>query len=188
VPFIDKLFAKMMPVQPAERLARATAQARTQAAPGGWLELVLDHHDQVRLAFEAARLAPSAGDRLREFYVLWDLLIAHAVAETLVIYPAFARVGRKPAAVRAYAEASYTAVQMAELDRLDPASSKWLGKLEALERPLLQHFYREETAWFLSVIRNENDGALRSRYEEEYERYFHRAGERARRHTATTRS
>lgn len=101
------------------------------------------------------------------------VLNGHAMAEEIVLYPALAKAHEKGHANMAYTEQVATKMQMAELERLDPASEDWTEKLEHIEAALLHHIYEEEDTWFLEIKSQYDDQAtLTRRFAEEFDRYY----------------
>jgi hypothetical protein len=163
---------KKIAVATEDAIAAARTRARASAQPGDWLSLVLDHHDQIRAAFERARLAPSNGGRLSAMKGLAMVLNAHSLAEEIVLYPALALLANISHAEQAYAEQTTAKIQMASLERLDPASEAWLATLEDIRGSVLQHMFEEESTWFLELKASaDNQAKLLARYKEEFERY-----------------
>ena len=169
---IDKALAAVTPQPSAEKRAEATAKARSAADRGDWLSLALDHHDQIRAAFEAGRATKTAADRRTALEALALILNGHSLAEELVLYPAMAQSGHKAQAGMAYAEQTTAKMQMAELENIAPSSRDWLDKWEHIEGAVLTHMYEEEHGWFLHLKKEgENQARLRDRYLEEFNRY-----------------
>jgi len=168
---VDKVLAAVTPPESEEARAEATRKARAAAEPGDWLSLALDHHDQIRGAFEACRSADAPG-RTRVFKQLALILNGHSMAEEVVLYPALAKAGEKGHAGTAYTEQTTAKMQMAELERIDPASDGWLEKLEHIRGAVLHHIYEEENSWFLELKQRYDDQSfLSARFAEEFARY-----------------
>lgn len=169
---IDKALAAVTPQPGQEARAEATAQARAAAAPGDWLSLVLDHHDEIRGAFARGRQVKSAADRQAALKALALVLNGHSIAEELVLYPALGQAGEKMHAAHAYLEQTTAKAQMAELENIAPSNTAWLDKWEHIEGAVLTHMYEEEKGWFITLKQKGEDQArLTDRYSEEYERY-----------------
>ena len=169
---IDKIAAALTPQPDDEKRAEATAQARAAATPGDWLSLVIDHHDQIREAFAAGKLAKGATDRTAAMKTLAVVLNGHSLAEEIVLYPALGHADEKAHAAQAYLEQTVAKNQMAELERIPPSQSAWLDKWEHIEGAVLTHMYEEESGWFLELReKGEAQERLTLRYAEEYERY-----------------
>jgi hypothetical protein len=169
---IDKVLGAVTPPEKEEDRSEATAKARAAAEPGDWLSLALDHHDQIRAAFESARRASSPDQRLAALKKLALVLNGHSLAEELVLYPALAKSGEKAHAGLAYTEQTTTKMQMAELERINPTSEAWLDKLEHIRGAVLHHIFEEESTWFLELKTKYDDQAfLNRRFSEEYQRY-----------------
>jgi len=169
---VDKVLGAITPPETEEARAKATAKAHAAAAPGDWLSMALDHHGQIRAAFDRARTARSAQDRLAAFKALATVLNGHALAEEVVLYPALAKSGEKAHAGLAYTEQTTAKMQMAELERIDPADEAWADKLEHIRGAVLHHMFEEEGTWFLELKDKAPDQAfLTQRYAEEYGRY-----------------
>ena len=172
---IDKALAAVTPLPSAEKRAEATARARAMATKGDWLEVVLDHHEDIRRAFEVGRQAKSASDRTAAFKALALVLNGHSLAEELVLYPALGQAGEKLHAAHAYLEQTTAKAQMAELENIAPSSKAWLDKWEHIEGAVLTHMYEEEADWFLLLKeKGDRQARLAERYREEFERYVGR--------------
>jgi hypothetical protein len=169
---VDKALAAVTPPESEEARAEATRKARAAAHAGDWLSLALDHHDLIRSAFTACRTATGAADRSQAMKRLALLLNGHSLAEEVVLYPALAKAGEKGHAGMAYTEQTTAKMQMAELERIDPASDDWHAKLEHIRGAVLHHVYEEENRWFIELKERYDDQAfLTARYQEEFERY-----------------
>jgi hypothetical protein len=169
---VDKMLGAVTPPESEEQRAEATRRARQAAQPGGWLELVLDHHDMIRRAFEQCRQAQSPTDRVASMKSLALLLNGHSLAEEVVIYPALAKAGHKAHAMEAYTEQTTAKMQMAELERIDPSTPEWMDKLEHIRGAVLHHVYGEEKDWFVDLARDGMDERMIARrYLEEFDRY-----------------
>jgi hypothetical protein len=169
---IDKVLGAVTPPEKEEDRNEATAKARAAAEPDDWLSLALDHHDQIRAAFERGRRANGPNQRLAASKDLALVLNGHSLAEELVLYPALAKSGEKAHAGLAYTEQTTAKMQMAELERIDPASDAWLDKLEHIRGAVLHHIFEEEGTWFLELKKKYDDQAfLNRRFAEEYQRY-----------------
>jgi len=169
---IDKIAAAVTPQPNDEKRAEATADARAAASPGDWLSLVLDHHDLIREAFAAGKLAKSAADRKAALKALAVVLNGHSLAEEVVLYPALGQADHKAHAAQAYLEQTVAKTQMAELETIPPSQAAWLDKWEHIEGAVLTHMYEEEAGWFLELkAAMPDDERLTARYAEEYDRY-----------------
>jgi hypothetical protein len=169
---IDKALGAITPPESDEARAKATAKARAACQGGDWLSLALDHHDQIRAAFEACRAASGAAARLQAFQQLALILNGHSMAEEVVLYPAMAKSGEKGHAGMAYGEQTTAKMQMAELERIDPSTDAWADKLEHIRGAVLHHIFEEEGTWFLDLKKDYDDQAfLTRRFREEFDRY-----------------
>jgi len=168
---IDKVLGAITPPEKEEDRAEATAKARAAASPGDWLSLALDHHDQIRGSFEAARTADGPSGRVAALKTLATVLNGHSLAEEVVLYPALAKNGEKAHAGLAYTEQTTAKMQMAELERIDPADQAWLDKLEHIRGAVLHHIFEEEGTWFLELKKAPDQAFLTRRFAEEYGRY-----------------
>jgi hemerythrin superfamily protein len=169
---VDKLLGAITPPETEETRAKATSKAREAAEPGDWLSMALDHHGQIRSAFDRAREAATPEDRLAAFRALATVLNGHSLAEEVVLYPALAKNGEKAHAGLAYTEQTTAKMQMAELERIDPATDAWRDKLEHIRGAVLHHMFEEEGTWFLELKDKAPDQEfLTRRFAEEYRRY-----------------
>jgi len=172
VSIIDKALGAITPPESDEKRVEATAKARAAAGAGDWLSMALDHHEQIRTAFEACRTSSAAAGRLAAMKRLALVLNGHSLAEEVVLYPALAKSGEKAHAGLAYTEQTTAKMQMAELERIDAATEDWLDKLEHIRGAVLHHMFEEEGTWFLELKEKGDDhGHLTARFQEEYERY-----------------
>jgi hypothetical protein len=147
-------------------------KARAAAAPGDWLSLALLHHDQIRAAFQRASMAPADGSRLVALKALAMLLTGHSIAEEAVLYPVLVSIVAKRGGDALYTEQSIAKVEMAALERIDPADNAWLEKLGEIRAAVEEHMLEEEQKWFLDIkASGANQAKLTARYKEEFERY-----------------
>jgi hemerythrin superfamily protein len=150
----------------------AMTKARAAASPGDWLSLALLHHDQIRGAFQRASLAPPDGSRLLALKALGVLLTGHSIAEEAVLYPVLVSIVAKRGADALYTEQSLAKVEMAALERINPADDAWLEKLGEIRAAVEEHMLEEEQKWFLEIkASGANQAKLTTRYKEEFERY-----------------
>lgn len=169
---IDKALGAITPPESDEQRAEATRKARAAAGSGDWLSMALDHHDQIRAAFEACRKAQVPGEAVTAMKRLATVLNGHSLAEEVVLYPAMAKSEHKAAAGMAYTEQTTAKMQMAELERIAAASPEWHDKLEHIRGAVLHHIFEEESMWFPKLKEDYDDQAfLTQRFREEYERY-----------------
>jgi hypothetical protein len=168
---VDKMLGAITPPETEEARAKATTKAREAASPGDWLSMALDHHGQIRSAFDRAREATAPEDRLAAFRALATVLNGHSLAEEIVLYPALAKNGEKTHAGLAYTEQTTAKMQMAELERIDPATDAWRDKLEHIRGAVLHHMFEEEGTWFLELKKASDQDFLTRRFAEEYRRY-----------------
>ncbi|MDZ4690296.1 hemerythrin domain-containing protein [Terricaulis sp.] len=168
---VDRAIAAVTPPESNQDRVEATQKARSESNGDDWLAIALDHHDAIRTALKAA-LSAAPDQRTLLMKRLAVVLNGHALAEEIVLYPALAKAHEKSHANMAYTEQTATKMQMAELERLDPASEDWVDKLKHIEGALLHHMYEEEGHWFLEIKRQYRDQAtLKQRFLEEYQRY-----------------
>ncbi|KHL25677.1 hypothetical protein PK98_03245 [Croceibacterium mercuriale] len=175
---LDKLVAAVTPMESEEERAQAHRDAQDLAASNPWLDRALRHHEQIGAAFERARHATTEGDATMAVKQLAEVLIAHSVAEEVVLYPALVMEGHKAHATIAYEEQTLVKVQMAELERLAPLSQEWRDKLEHIRGAVMHHIYEEESTWFPEIARevSETDRVLLDqRFAEEFNRYMGKA-------------
>lgn len=170
---IDKAVAAVTPPESDAARAQATMDARALAEDGDWLSLALEHHDEIRAAFEECRNAMTAETRLAAMEELALVLNGHSLAEELVLYPAMAKAHEKGHANQAYTEQTAAKMQMAELERIDPDTQEWMDKLEHIRGAVLHHMYEEEKDWFPELKKQAVDDEFRltQRFQEEFERY-----------------
>lgn len=168
---IDKVLGKITPLPHEQARREATANARAIASHGGWLWMVLDHHDAIRARFAACRDAETAETRVAAMRELAAMLNAHAMAEEVVLYPALAQAGEKMHAGHAYSEQTTAKMQMAEWEAIAPSTPEWKDKLKHIEGAVLTHMYEEESSWFLHLKdKADRQDHITDRFREEFER------------------
>jgi hypothetical protein len=171
---LDKVIAAVTPPESEEARLEARAKARKAATPGGWLEMVLNHHLEIEAAFKAVKDAQTSESRRVAQKNLAVILTGHSIAEESVLYPALALNDAKAHAETAYFEQSATKIQMAALDDLDPMSQDYMDKLEHIEGAVAHHVYEEEGDYFLdlqSKLPAVKKSKMTKMYAEEFERY-----------------
>lgn len=171
---LDKFVAKVAPPESDETRREARHNARTQAAPNGWVQLIIDDHERIERAFDAVRAAPDAAAQRRAELELSTLLNGHAAAEEAVVYPEMADTDQKGHAMMGYEEQAMTKVQLGLLGKLEPMTQEYLDKLEHIRGAVLHHMYQEESSWLITLERemlSDRQQVLRSRYQEEMSRY-----------------
>jgi len=171
---IDKVVAAVTPPESHDARREAREKARASAGRGDWLDMVLDHHEQIEAAFAAVRSATTGNARVAAHKQLAILLTGHSNAEEAVIYPALAGVDEKRHAMSAYAEQAAAKVQMGLLESIPPMSQDFLDKLEHIRGAVAHHVYEEESKWFLELKKNvpsADQVKLAKRYLEEYTQY-----------------
>lgn len=172
--FLDRIVAAITPLESDEERARARSEAEALAGGTGWLALALEHHRRIEGCFELARNAATAAERQAACRDLAHVLVGHASAEELVLYPAMTEHGEKGHATLAYEEQAMTKVQMAALEKLDPMGDEWREKLEHIRGAVLHHIYTEEHTWFpqlRAAVDPSEDAMLTARFTEEFEKY-----------------
>lgn len=173
---VDKMIAAVTPMASDEKRAEAHATARGMSGGDDWLSMLLDHHEQIELAFDVVRSAGDAASRRAAQEELAALLTAHSVAEENVLYPALAQIDEKAHATMAYTEQSAAKLQLGLLEYLAPMSQDYLDKLGHIRGAVLQHIYQEESSWFLELRQKApNQGRLTERYQIEFDRYLNGA-------------
>lgn len=172
--FLDRIAAAVMPAASDEDRAEARRQAESLAKGDDWLGQVLQHHREIEGAFARALAAGGAQERTAACKELAALLTGHSVAEEAVLYPAVVEHSGKTHAALAFEEQSMAKVEMAQLEKLDPASREWRQKLEHIQSAIQQHVYEEEHSYYPDVVERapaDEQSMLTSRYREEFERY-----------------
>lgn len=169
----DKVVAAVTPPESEAARREARAKAHAAAGPQDWLGMALRHHEQIEQHFDAVRAAEPAARpaALRELALV---LNGHSLAEELVLYPMLIQEDEKRHATTAYTQQTAAKVQMAELERLDPAAQDFVDKLEHVRGAVLHHMYEEEGTWFMELLEkvpSEEHVRLTDRYAEEFERY-----------------
>lgn len=169
---VDKALGALTPPESEEKREEARRKAHEAAGEGDWLSLALQHHDQIRAAFEDCRQASEPGQRMKAMKRLALILNGHSLAEEIVLYPAMATAGEKGSASMAYTEQTTAKMQMAELERIAPSTDDWREKVEHIRGAVLHHIYEEEDRWFIRLKEEYPDQAfLTRRFREEFERY-----------------
>jgi Hemerythrin HHE cation binding domain len=172
---LDKIIAAVTPPESDEARAQARSKANAVAVSGDWLSLVLEHHLMIESAFVAVKGALSAAERVDAQRELAGILVAHSIAEELVLYPALALNDEKAHAEMGYGEQAAVKIQMAALDKLDPMSQDYLDKLEHIRGAVAHHVYQEEGTWFPELqakAASFDHSQWAARYMEEFERYI----------------
>lgn len=171
---VDKVVAAVMPMESEEARQKARTNAMAKAKPGGWLEVVLKHHQQIEAAFREVAGATSAATRVKAQKALAEILTAHSIAEEAVLYPAMAHADDEGHATMAYTEQAATKLQLGLLQRLPPMSKDYLDKLEHIRGAVAHHVYEEEGTWFITLAEKltpAEQAELAERYQEEFDRY-----------------
>ena len=171
---IDKVVAAVTPPESQEARRDARQTALSVATSGGWLSMVLEHHENIEAAFDAVRAATTPAAQVGAQKKLATLLTGHSVAEEAVLYPALANAGEKGHATTAYTEQSMAKMQMGLLETLTPLSQDYLDKLEHIRGAVVHHMYEEEKSWFLDLQDKaplDEQDRLTARYVEEFTRY-----------------
>jgi hypothetical protein len=169
---VDDVVAAVTPTESQGDRAEARSRARAAAAPGDWLDLILEHHLQLEAAFAAA--ASDGENRGSARKRLGVVLTGHAIAEESVVYPAMAQTGATGHSGHGYDEQALVKREMAELERLDLMSQDYLDKLETIREAVAHHMYEEEGTWFLDLKANASEAdqaKITQRYKEEFDRY-----------------
>lgn len=172
--FLDRIVASITPPESEDTRMEARHNARTQAAPGGWLQLILDDHEAIERAFAAVRSAPDAAAQKAAERVLVDLLNGHSAAEEAVIYPELVDASQKAHATMGYEEQAMTKVQLGMLAKIEPMTQDYLDKLEHIRGAVTHHMYQEESSWLINLEREvlpSRQDYIRERYQEEMSRY-----------------
>lgn len=171
---IDKVVAAVTPMESDEARQEARERATAKATPGGWLQIVLQHHQQIEAAFDTVARAKTAAIRMTAHKQLAEILNGHSLAEEVVLYPALARVDDEGSATMAYTEQSAAKLQMGLLEKLAPTSKDYVEKLEHIRGAVAHHMYEEEGTWFLALAEKlppTEQKKLTERYLEEFNRY-----------------
>ena len=171
---IDQIVAAVTPPESEESRREAREKAMAAAAPGDWLSMALEHHQNIEAAFAAVKEATTPPAQLAAFKKLATILTGHSVAEEAVLYPALVAVDEKSHATKAYTEQSAAKIQMGLLEKLEPLSKDFMEKLEHVRGAVLHHMYEEEGNWFLDLKHNASAAEqtrLTARYLEEFSRY-----------------
>jgi hypothetical protein len=174
---LDKVVAAVTPTESEEARGEARRKALAAAAPGDWLALVVDHHQQIEAAFAAVKNARTAMERRLAQKWLGVILTGHANAEESVLYPALALHEEKSHATTGYTEQAAVKTEMVALDELDAMSEGYLDKLEHIRAAVAHHMFEEEATWFLELKEKAvqlDQNKLTMRYKEEFDRYIGR--------------
>lgn len=171
---LDRFIAAVTPPESEEARLEARTKATAAAAPGDWLDQILQHHMDIEDAFGDVKAAADGASRAAALKQLGLVLTGHAIAEESVIYPAMAEEDQKGHAAMGYDEQAMVKVQMALLEKLNPMTQDFLDKLEHIEGAVRHHMYQEEGSWFLNLKDSAavaDEAMLTQRYADEYERY-----------------
>jgi hemerythrin superfamily protein len=171
---IDKVIDAVTPAESEEDRADVRAKARAMASPGDWFSLILDHHIEIEKAFAATKAAAAGSARMTAMKKLAGVLMGHSIAEEAVVYPSMGDAGEKGHATTGYDEQVAVKMQMAELEKIDPASQEFLDKAETIRSAVAHHMYEEEGDWYPELKQKapaEDQAMITKRYEEEFKRY-----------------
>ena len=171
---LDKVVAAVTPMESDEKRREARNKARAAAGTSDWLSMILQHHDQIEIAFDTAKAAHDPASARTALKELALILTGHSNAEEAVIYPALAWCGEKGSASMGYTEQAAAKTQAGELEYLDPLSQEFADKLEHLRGAVLHHMYEEENSRFIELkekMPEAEQGRLTQRFREEFERY-----------------
>lgn len=171
---IDKIVAAVTPPESDKARREARETARECAARAPWLATILDHHLGLEAAFAKVKTASGGTARTEALKELCVLLLGHAQAEEVVVYPAMTEAGETGRSGMGYQEQATVKVEMAMLEGLDPASEDFDDKLEHIRGAVAHHMYQEEGTWFPIVVEEATPAdqeKISRRYNEEYERY-----------------
>ncbi|HTV78328.1 MAG TPA: hemerythrin domain-containing protein [Steroidobacteraceae bacterium] len=174
---IKTILDAVMPQENAASHREARTRARAAAHAGGWLSLILDHHQHIESAFAITTSATTVAEQRQAQKRLALLLTAHANAEESAIYPAMSRSARPHDATTAYAEQATLKLEMAALELLEPLSEAYLQRLDIIRDSVAHHVYEEESQWFLALKENltpDDEQRIGLRYAEEFSRYLGR--------------
>ncbi len=168
----DRIASALAPTASDEERAEARRALEELATGQLFAEDILRQHKQIEQLFVDARSASGAAAQgvVNELSLL---LNGHAMAEEAVVYPEVSESSSKVHAGMGYEEHAMTKVQLAELQKLPPASEQWIEKLDHIESAVQQHIYQEESSWLPDVIRNAPLEA-RQRMSFEFRDYFNR--------------
>lgn len=114
-----------------------------EAPAGDLMALIKEHHQGITLDFNAVEESASES-RTDAFVRLVEDLVGHEVAEELVIYPPFRRLGAGEIADACLAEQNEAEQILTELEKFVPDSTEFLTTMERLKRLVLDHAAREE--------------------------------------------
>lgn len=171
---LDKVVAAVTPMESDEKRREARNKARAAAGTSDWLSMILQHHDQIDIAFDAVKAARDPASARAALKELALILTGHSNAEEAVIYPALAWCGEKGSASMGYTEQAAAKTQAGELEYLDPMSQEFAEKLEHLRGAVLHHMYEEESSRFIELKQKmpaAQQTQLTQRFREEFERY-----------------
>jgi hypothetical protein len=152
----------------------ARVVARSMADVGGWLEHILDHHEQIDQALEPVFKSMPLDEWVRAEQHLMVLLAAHISAEELILYPALNLVDHRRAQCAAVQHKTISEF-LAQMRILDPTSREYQRIRQDISSAMREHMYVEETDWLLS-LQGRTAGTTQSRfarrYKEEFDRYW----------------
>src|SRR6201996_3122421 len=171
---LDKVVAAVTPLESEEDRRKAHDKARAAAGAGDWLAEILDHHEEIELAFANVKAARDSSTRRAAQLELAVLLGAHANAAEAVIYPALIHFGHQAHGTAGYTEQAGAKANLGELEYLDPLSQDYVDKLEHIRGAVAHHVYEEENDRFLDLkkLPASDQVRLTQRYHEEFERFM----------------
>lgn len=171
---LDKVAATFTPAASDQERDEARQSAQRLAVSEPWLAAILEQHKQIESLLAEAINASNPASRFEALRQLAAAVTAHATAEEAVIYPDLSQFSGMKHAATAYEEHAMTKIQLAELEKVDPASSEWREKLNHVHSALKQHMFQEERDWMPDLARAmpaEEKHRIAERYHEEYVRY-----------------
>lgn len=173
---LDEAVAAVKPMESEQDRADAREKARQAAQPGDWLSMILDHHVQIEDALREAQGAEGGESAKAALKKLGIIVMGHAIAEEAVIYPALDETGQSGHADHGYDEQVTVKKEMAELEKMDPASQDYADKLETIREAVAHHMYEEEGTWYPGLEESSSDSdrqMITSKYREQFDRYVH---------------
>lgn len=155
-------------------LASAPAFGQAPSQPGGWFQMVLDHHREVEGLFQQMERAPDASRRATVLQRIARALTGHSIAEEVALYPMVAIVGLGNRSDELYREQSMAKVALARMDVMPKNGDTFRREFDRFRRDIAEHVADEERTIYPELRRRatrEQNRKMTIDFEREFQRY-----------------